>query len=158
MRVLSTSLACIFFLIVLCPTLGLTRTALKCQIKPPANEGCSPHVLLENGELTLDGEGSFVLAAQYTACYHLEEVSVKGKVQRRSYPGGYSLELLATEIIHKHSKITEKFPRTIGIITLQEALLQGRFIDTWAPLRTSGILQPNPTPREISCVSAYKES
>lgn len=156
MRVPVATYALTIMIVLLCPTPGISGNSLKCQISPPANEICSPNILLESGDLMIGSEGFFELTAKYTACYHVEEVTIKGQLQRRSFPGGHSLELLATEIFHKQYQRSEKFPRTIGLITLKEALLQGKFIDTWAPLRTSGILQQTPTPREISCISADK--
>jgi len=156
MGILPTSQVLFFIFILLFPASAISGTALECQISPPANEGCSPHVLLESGQIILGYDGFFELVGVYTACYHAEKVTIKGQLQRRSYPGGLSIELLATRIEHNQSGMIEKFPRTIGIITLQEALLQGRFVDTWAPLRSSSILQPTPSARQISCISADK--
>ena len=156
MRFPFISLALLIVIGLIWPKFATSEAVLTCQITSPADAACSPHVLLEKGDLVINDEDFFVFTALYMSCYHREDVTIRGQVQKRSFPGGFSLELLAGEITHKPSEHIEKFPRTIGTVHLDEALLQGRFTDTWAPLRTSGVLQPTSTLRQIRCISAHK--
>lgn len=121
-----------------------------CKVSQPTPEECTPYPVLEKGELTIIEESHFKLYGRYTACYHSEEVAIKGRVKRFSYHDGMDLELLATEI-QLSPTIIQRFPRTIGTVTLEKGPLKGYFFDTWATIRTRGIFRHDPFSRVIHC-------
>ncbi len=121
-----------------------------CKVSQSTPEECTPHLVLEKGELTILENDHFELSGRYTACYHSEEVTIKGRLKRFSYHDGMDLELLATEI-QSSPTIIQRFPRTIGTVTLKKVSLKGYFFDTWSTIRTRGIYQHDPFSRVIHC-------
>lgn len=132
------------------PLSGQAESNMVCTISQPVAEKCSPYLVLEYGDLTISENNSFALHGRYTACHHSEEVSIIGRVKRFSYGDAIDLELLATEIQLLSTSI-QRFPRTIGIVTLKKASLTGYFFDVWTSIRTRGMYQQEPFTRTIRC-------
>lgn len=139
----------ILFLLVFTPH-GYANGDMVCKVSLPTPENCTPYLVLEYADLTISGQDRFELQGRYAACYHSEDVTIMGKVKRFSYHDGVDLELLATEI-QLSPMIIQRFPRTIGTITLKKAPLKGYFFDTWASIRTRGIYRQDPFSRVIRC-------
>lgn len=129
---------------------GQAQSDMVCTISQAVDANCTPHLVLEYGDLTISEKNSFALHGRYTACHHRQEVSITGRVKRFSYPDAVDLELLATET-QILPTITQLFPRTIGTVTLKKASLEGYFFDVWTSIRTRGMYQQDPFTRIIRC-------
>jgi hypothetical protein len=120
--------------------------SMACRVSRPVNEGCTPYLVLEYADITISTKDRFELQGRYDACYHNEEITIRGIVKRSSYHGSLGIELLATEI-----QVYGDFPRTIGTVTLKEKSLAGYFFDVWATIRSRGIFHPDPSSRVVRC-------
>ena len=129
---------------------GQANGDMVCKVSQPVPENCTPYLVLEYADLTISELDRFALQGRYAACYHSEDVAIKGRVKRYSYHDGMDLELLATEFQWSPT-IIQRFPRTIGTITLKKAPLKGYFFDTWASIRTRGVYRQDPFSRVIRC-------
>lgn len=131
---------------------GQVAGDMVCTISRPVDTNCSPYPVLEHGELIIFLTNSFTLHGRYTACHHSEKVTITGRVKRVSFPDAVDLELLATEILLSPTTI-QRFPRTIGTVTLNKVSLEGYFFDVWSSIRTRGRYQQDPFTREIRCTT-----
>ena len=142
-----SSILCYFFFLI---PVTQASEEMVCKVSQSTPEECTPYLVLEKGELTILEKDHFNLSGRYTACYHSEEVTIKGRVKRFSYHDGMDLELLATEI-QLSPTIIQRFPRTIGTVTLKKVPLKGYFFDSWSTIRTRGIYRQDPFSRVIHC-------
>jgi len=132
------SIAVISILIFACDSSKKENTSknLVCQLVAKENKTCTAVLSLDSGEIRFNQENhSFVLTAHYNACFQADDVVVSGEFVSHSYASVLDLELLAKKTETKNSA-TDNFPRTIGILTLSKATLQGRFVDVWSVIRT----------------------
>ncbi len=144
------ALTLIIFILLFLGSTGQLSADMVCKVSTPAIETCTPYLLLESADINISGQDSFDFKGRYTACFQVEDVTIKGRVKRFSFHDGIDLELLATEI-QTSPNIFHDFPRTIGTITLKETPLEGYFFDTWATIRTRGVYQQEPFSKIIHC-------
>ena len=126
--------------------LGHAGNSMTCRVSRPVNEGCTPYLVLEYADITISTKDRFELQGRYDACYHNEEITIRGIAKRSSYHGSLGVEFLATDI-----QVYGNFPRTIGTVTLNEKSLAGYFFDVWATIRSRGSFHPDPNSRVVRC-------
>ena len=124
---------------------------LVCQLSAKEKQTCSSVLSLESGVLRFnEQEHRFVLEANYDACFQSETVKITGDYQQQPHESVFDMELLARHIESKNNTI-ERFSRTIGLVTLNNVSLKGRFIDIWAVIRTHTQAVDNLPNIEVSC-------
>ena len=124
---------------------------LVCQLSAKEKQTCSSVLSLESGILRFnEQEHRFVLEAEYDACFQSETVKITGDYQQQPHKSVFDMELLAQHIESKN-KTVERFSRTIGLVTLNNRSLKGRFIDIWAMIRTHTQVVENLPNVEVSC-------
>ena len=134
---------------------GCSKTSstgnLVCQLSAKEKQTCSSVLSLESGVLRFnEQEHRFVLEANYDACFQSETVKITGDYQQQPHESVFDMELLARHIESKNNTI-ERFSRTIGLVTLNNVSLKGRFIDIWAVIRTHTQAVDNLPNIEVSC-------
>jgi hypothetical protein len=113
-----------------------SRDDLVCQLSVKEKQACSSSLSLTSGVLRLDDKRhQFDLVAQYAACFQTEKVQMSGEFKRQQHSSVIDFELLAKEIAIEGQEV-EQFLRTIGLVTLNDDSLSGRFVDIWAMIRT----------------------
>ena len=120
--------------------LGCSKTDatgdLLCQLTAQQKQTCTAVLSLESGVLRLKEAGRFELVAHYDACFQSGDITVSGEYyQQQPHESVLDIELLATSTQMKGQAV-ERFPRTIGLVTLNNTSLTGRFMDIWAMIRT----------------------
>lgn len=124
---------------------------LVCQLAAKEKQSCSSVLSLESGVLRFnEQEHHFVLEADYDACFQSETVKITGDYQQQPHKSVFDMELLARYIEFKNNTV-ERFPRTIGLVTLNNTSLKGRFVDIWAMIRTHTRVVENLPNIEVSC-------
>ncbi|MFT5702042.1 MAG: hypothetical protein ACI8ZB_004947 [Desulforhopalus sp.] len=144
------AISSIFFLILFFPPAGIAWGELVCTVRHSSNEQCTPHLTIENGTITLTGDGSFTLQGSYNSCYHMDNITITGKQHQSTTVNGLTFELLATEF-NQSSNSTQYFPRTIGTIILNTKSMEGFYFDVWASIRSLGAHWQSPFTRNIVC-------
>lgn len=123
---------------------------LNCQLTTTGSKQCPDVPTLEKGKLTISAKGHFELNGRYDACFHIEDVSIKGRTKLYKLHNGYALELLGTQF-QKTDGSRDDFPRTIGFVHLNEKSMTGRFIDLWAVIRGQGQNRPEMINSHLQC-------
>jgi hypothetical protein len=124
---------------------------LVCQLSAAEKQRCSSVLSLESGVLRLyDKDKSFELVAHYDACFQEAEVRVMGEFKQHPHQSVVDVELLAKKTELKIGSAGQ-FPRTIGLITLNNKSLTGRFVDIWAMIRTHSQKVENLPNIDVSC-------
>ncbi len=124
---------------------------LVCQLSAKEKQTCSSVLSLESGVLRLnENKHRFVLEANYDACFQSETVKMTGDYQQQPHQSVFDMELLARHIEFKNNTV-ERFSRTIGLVTLNNTSLKGRFVDIWAVIRTHTQVVENLPNIEVSC-------
>ena len=122
-----------------------------CTLSTQDKQVCTSVLSLESGTLRLlKNNKRFELFAHYDACYQSRKVKITGIYQQQPHESVFDLELLAQKIEAK-DEVIERFPRTIGLIALNNASLKGRFIDVWATIRTHTQTVENLPPVAVTC-------
>jgi hypothetical protein len=131
--------------------LGNTPIAdMFCRLSTKQTETCSSTLVLVNGELQIFGNRRFELLGHYNACFHIEDVTIKGTYQLLNLDDAWHLELLGEQLNDQRGKIKD-FPRTIGRVDLNKSTLKGVFIDIWAVIRNQSTDQILPSSIELTC-------
>ncbi|MCK5896644.1 MAG: hypothetical protein KAG20_07550 [Cocleimonas sp.] len=124
---------------------------LVCQLSAKEKQVCSSVLSLESGVLRLfDKDQSFELVAHYDACFQASDLRIMGDFKRHPHQSVVDLELLAKKTELKMGR-AEQFTRTIGLITLNNKSLTGRFVDIWAMIRTHTQQVENLPTINVSC-------
>jgi hypothetical protein len=122
---------------------------LSCQLATTKKAKCSSGPTLERGALEIYRD-RFELKVRYDACFHIEDLRIRGRVDLYQHDHGYSIELLGTRF-EKTDGSTNTFPRTVAFIHLDTDSLRGSFTDIWSVIRGQGRLSQIPTFIELSC-------
>ena len=121
-----------------------------CTLSTQQTKDCSSTPVLQHGMLKTDSNGEFELKGHYDACFHVEDVIIKGKYTHLTTGKTLTLELLATNI--KGSKdAPEDFPRTVGFMKLDNKTLNGTFDDIWATIRAQNTNSERKAPISLNC-------
>lgn len=128
---------------------------LVCQVVTREKQTCSAVLTLESGVIRFNQKDhSFELKAHYNACYQVDDVKISGEFKYHPYESVFDLELLAKKVVGKNTH-SEQFPRTIGLVTLSNTTLQGRFVDIWAVIRTHTNTTNNLPQVEVNCRNEF---
>ncbi|HIO92177.1 MAG TPA: hypothetical protein EYG68_04940 [Leucothrix mucor] len=124
---------------------------LVCQLVAKEKQTCSSVLSLESGVLRFSEQAhSFELVADYDACFQTETLRITGDYKQHPHKSVFDLEMLATKIESKNN-VAEQFSRTIGLVTLNNTSLNGRFVDIWATIRTHTQTVENLPKIDVSC-------
>jgi len=126
-----------------------------CQISIPESEKCQSILVIKQGELLLNHDGTFKLDAFFEACYEKVKVMASGITQTHiALNHIVEIELTAETIqqdsSHKKGK-RENHPRTIGFVNLERQSGRGSYSDVWEAIRMKGLYQQPITRRALQC-------
>ncbi len=124
---------------------------LVCQLSAKNKQTCSSVLSLKSGVLRFNEQDHrFVLEANYDACFQSETLEITGDYKQQLHKSVFDMELLARHIKSKNNTV-DLFSRTIGLITLNNISLKGRFVDIWAMIRTHTQVVENLPNIEVNC-------
>lgn len=122
-----------------------------CQLSAKRTNDCSSTPVLQYGVLTTSSKGTFELKGHYDACFHVEDIIIKGKYKHFILNKALNLELLAT-YTDGSTEASQDFPRTIGFVKLNNDTLEGTFVDIWATIRAQEANANNKVPLSLHCI------
>lgn len=123
---------------------------LTCKIRAVEADKCSALPTLQSGLLTVAKQGTFRLQAQYLSCFAAEQVTHSGRFRAFHIGKTLRIELLTLEASGTEN-VTVDFPRTLGIANLDNATLNGYWIDIAAVVRGQGRHAEKITSAELQC-------
>ena len=122
---------------------------MTCQIRSAPTDKCSALPTLQSGLLAIAREGTFTLQAHYQSCFMTEQLNYSGRFRTFHFDKTSRLELLATQAAGTEE--TTDFPRTLGIVNLNHATLDGYWVDISAVIRGQGRHAEKIAPAELKC-------
>ena len=125
---------------------------LICQLNLKDKQNCTDTLSLQSGELTLHAERlSFILTANYAACYQNEKVRITGLYEQRTHSKTLDIELVAKQTIMVDDGEVSDFPRTIGLVSLDTDSGKGHFVDIWATTQAYGKKDERLANADLTC-------
>jgi hypothetical protein len=122
---------------------------LSCQLAVTKKAKCSSGSTLDKGVLEISPD-HFELNVRYDACFHIEDLRIRGRVNLYQHDHEYLIELLGTHF-EKVNGSANTFPRTVAFIHLDTDSLRGSFTDILSVIKDQGRLSQIPTFIELSC-------
>ncbi len=123
---------------------------MTCHIRSAETNECTGIPTLQSGILVIAKEGTFTLEARYHGCFMAEQVTQSGRFQVSRFKETTRLELLTTETMGMHDAIAD-FPRTLGFVHLNNATLDGYWVDVSPVIRGHGRHTEKLTNAELQC-------
>ncbi|MBL8496635.1 hypothetical protein ABF87_00475 [Nitrosomonas sp. JL21] len=123
---------------------------MTCRIRSAETDKCSALPTVQSGLLTMAKEGTFRLQAQYQSCFMTEQATRSGRFRALHVDKTLRLELLTIQATGTESVATD-FPRTLGIVNLNDATLEGYWVDFSATIRGQGRHAEKIAPAELQC-------
>lgn len=124
---------------------------MSCIITAEVGGNCSPVLSLMSGNLNLQRSvQKFELTADYEACFQAEKIKFTGQYEQRGQTNIQDIELLAQTMVVDEGEV-QKFPKTIGLISLDKKSGKGHFVDIWATTQAYGKNKELPANAEVTC-------
>lgn len=123
---------------------------MTCQIRSTETDKCSALPTLQSGLLAIAKDGTFTLQGRYHSCFMVEQITHSGRFRAFYFDKTLRLELLATQATGTENAVTD-FPRTLGIVNLNKANLDGYWVDISAVIRGQGRHAEKIAPAELQC-------